>query len=690
MAALLHPVVNTRLAAFAPVTVEDAPRLAMHPLQSLLGECLAEAGHDLIRDFVDGLDAAVQALLAESRHAAETRATLELGRALSVNRPALMRGFVNALKGRFEPLQRSAHAGVFDLERLCLLPSEEMEENIALTHLAQLAEQRAGEDGRQLQARLQWAARDLGLPALSAALGPDALPACFAAALRQAGLGTTDRVLAYRLVESHALKSWPTLVQLALQALDRQGLRHTRALAATPTEDAAPPVSAATLQTLREARASLASGADGTLAQALLRALEPPCDGHAAALIAALAAHWLDGLLAEPELPPAFAPDLESLRLAVIKAALCDTTFFSQELHPVRTLVDALAQKAAFIGLQGYSLAEVRSELKETVAGINIHGHFALDALAMLPPLDAELAHQFRRQMAREQEARREGLLTRVRNLAAREVDARTLDVSLPSAARAAMARGFLPLLSTLLLRHGAASPRTRQARQLLERFVDSFALCSAASERREVLTALGDTLREAGLPDLHVGAVVQELEKAYAELEEEAESSLPRSDNPGLAGGMEDILAGIAALPALEPFQGQPQPVPRQVQSVVANDAGAYTLTPITASNDLTTLAMDIDPLDLLLKAGQWFRVRDYKRGDDRWLVLSGLHIGQDRVSFSGFDGVTVLGMRAGQFVQDLISGLAEPLNPDAGVQQALQRLKAQPALAKRFSSFS
>ncbi len=672
------------------MAVENAPRLAMHPVQSLLRECLAEAGQDLIRDFVDGLDAAVQALLAESRHAAETRAVLELGQALSVNRPALMRGFVNALKSRFEPLHHQALKGIFDLERLCLLPSEEMEENIALTHLAQLAEQRAGEDGRQLQACLQWASRDLGLPALAAALGPDALPVCFAAALRQAGLTTTDRVLAYRLVESHALKSWPTLVQLALHALDRQGLRHTRALAATPAEDAAPPISAATLQTLKEARASLLSGADGTLAQALLRALEPPCEGHAAALITALAAHWLDGLLAEPELPPAFAPDLESLRLAVIKGALCDTTFFSQERHPVRTAVDALAQKAAFIGLQGYSLAEVRSELKDTVAHINIHGQFALDALAMLPPLDAELAHQFRQQMAREQEARREGLLARVRTLAAREVDARTLDVSLPSEARAALARGFLPLLSTLLLRHGAASPRTRQARQLLERFVDSFALCIAASERRAVLAALGDTLREAGLPDLHVGGVIAGLEKSYAELEEEAQSSLPRSNGISPAAGIDDILTGIDALPALEPFHGEPASKPRPVQSLVANDANAYTLTPISASNDLTTLAMDADPLDLLLKPGQWFRVRDYKRGDDRWLSLSGLHIGQDRVSFSGFDGVTVLAMRAGQFVQDLISGLAEPLNPDASVQQALQRLRAQPTLAQRFSRFS
>ena len=281
-------------------------------------------------------------------------------------------------------------------------------------------------------------------------------------------------------------------------------------------------------------------------------------------------------------------------------------------------------------------------------------------------------------------------LLARVRALAAREVDARTLDVSLPTAASAALARCFLPLLSTLLLRHGAASPRTRQARQLLERFVDSFALCIQRSERTDVLAALCNTLREAGLPDLHVSGVISELEKAYAELEEEAQSSLPRADSAGRVGDVDDILAGLAALPALEPFRGEANPRPQAAQLLVESDASGYTLTPITASNDLNTLVTDIDPLDVLLKSGQWFRVRDYKHGDDRWLALSGLHIGQDRVSFSGFDGVTVLAMRAGQFVQDLISGLAEPLNPDANVQQALHRLRAQPALAaQRFSSF-
>ena len=682
MAALHYPLSNLHLPKVESLNARavPSPNLTSHPLQALLRDEVVDAAGELIKGFVDELDSAMQALLAESRNATETRAVLDLGQSLSLNRPALVRGFVAALKRRFDPLQQAAAAGVFDLERLCLLPAEEMEENIALMHLAQQAEQRAAEDGRQLLARLQWAARDLTLPALAEALNAQALPACFAAALRQAGLNTAERVLAYRLVESHALKGWPLVVQRALQALDRQGLRMARPLAANAAEDAAPMISSATSQTLREARASLVSGPDGALALALLRAIEPPADSHGAGLITALAACWLDGLLAEPELPPAFAPDLESLRFVVIKAALCDPSFFSQPLHSVRNAVDELVQKAAFIGLQGYSLAKVRAELKEIAARISIHGHFALDALSMLPPLDAELAHQFRQQMARDQDARREALLHRVRTLAAREVDARTLDVSLPPAARAALTRGFLPLLSTLLLRYGAASPATRQARQLLERFVDSFALCIGGDERRAVLSELCRVLVDAGLGEDYVSGVCVELEKAYAELEDEAQSSLPRGDVTGTLSGINDILAHIDTLPACESDRGAVTPPAAPAGSAAPIDTGAYTLTPITASNDIGGVVAQHNPLNLLLTAGQWFRVRDYKRGDDRWLCLSGVHLAQDRVGFSGFDGATVLAMRASQFVQDLTSGLAEPLNPDPGVQQALQCLRAQP----------
>ncbi|MDO9454278.1 MAG: DUF1631 family protein [Stagnimonas sp.] len=687
MAAQIQTLYPQRPLQLQPLAGEamGAPASVTHPLQAQLRERMVQAGEDVVRAFVDEMDAAVQALLAESRNASETRAVLDLGHSLSMNRPAFVRGFVAALKARFDPLKRSSRTGVFDLERLCLLPTEEMEENIVLSHLAQQAEEKAGEDGRQLLSRLQWAARDLGLPALSSALNASTLPDCFAQALRAAGLAMSERVLAYRLVESHALNAWPLLVQTALAILDQLGLQRARPLSDrlhnAVAQDVAPMISAATLQALRALHTSPVADTDATLAQALLRAIEPPFGGSDAGFITALAGSWMDSLIAEPELPPAFAPELESLRLAIIKAALCDPTFFTQAVHPVRKAVDELLLQAAFIGLQGYSLAPLRLELKHIAARISIHGQFAMDALSMLLPLDGDLAYQFRQQMSREQDARRESLLHRIRALATREIDARTLDLSLPTAARGALTRGFLPLLCTLMLRHGAASPQTRQARQLLERFVDSFALCIGHEERQAVLRALHTIFLDVGLPDLHIADVCAELEKAYAELEEEAQRAKPSKALP--EAGNAPVGTGVAMVSA--PSPGRPS-----TPTSMSHMPDVYSLTPIIASNEMRTGVPEADPLVALLKTGQWFRVRDYKRGDDRWLSLVGVHLEQDRVNFSGFDGVIVLAMRASQFVEDLTSGLAEPLNPEPLVQQALQTLRARAAsTAERLRSF-
>ena len=605
------------------------PVLATHPWQAALRGRVAVAGEALIRQFVAGLDAGVQGLLAESRHASETRALLDLSQGLALHRATLERGFLAALHRRFDPLAETPRAGVFDRHTLQLLPTEEVEENLVLAQLAELADAKAGEVGRQVCARLQWLAREQGLPALQQALSAAALPQCYAQAFRHAGFGTAERLLAYRLVETQGLAEWPVLLQAVLETLDQQGFSMPRLLSATAAQEELPAVSEATWQTLRR------DGPDSLLTQALLRLLNPPLGRSDAARITVLAGGWLDALLCDPELPAALRPDLEALRLVLIKVALCDPTFLIQPLHPVRQPVDELVQRATFTAVQGYSLAPLRRELTELAERISIHGQFARDALSLLPPLDSDLVAQFHRQVEKDRRARRENLLHRVRALVTREVEARTLDVSLPAAARAALARGFQPLLTTLILRHGSTGTPTREARQLLDRFVDSFALQSSASEREAVLAAFEAQLREAELAGPHLSSVCQQLQQAYAELEQEALATQGHRDDP----------------PPAEPPQWQP---------VLPQAPSAAT------------------PLQIILRPGQWFRVRDYKRGDDRWLSLTGVHLDQDRLVFSGFDGATALALRASQFAEDLASGLAEPLHPSATLLQALQTLRS------------
>lgn len=267
-----------------------------------------------------------------------------------------------------------------------------------------------------------------------------------------------------------------------------------------------------TVQMLRQVQAAPASAADGLLAATLLGAIQGEPNGSAPGQPTALAGEWLDRLLAAPALPPAFAPDLESLRWIIVKAAVADPVFFAGAPHPVRMVVDALVQSAAFIGMQGRPLDAVRAQLCEAASHINIRGQFVLDALPGLRLINAHRTQQFLEQTAQEQNLRDEGLLQSVRKYVMQEIERHTLDISLPADARAELMRAFHPLLTTLMLRYGAAAASSRWALQLLGRCVDSFTDGTSASGRRALLSALCETLRSACLPAKHMHGIAAQM----------------------------------------------------------------------------------------------------------------------------------------------------------------------------------
>jgi hypothetical protein len=653
----------------ATPAAENMVRAAAHPLQTALCDCAVQAAQLLVQRFDEQLDSALQSLAAEARNAAETREALDLGQALSCTRQALQRSFVDALRRRFDPLTQKRSSHLFDLERLSVLPTEELEENIALIHLGERAEEAGGEASRQLNDNLRRAAKDLSLPMLADALAPAALGACFSIAFRKAQLEPAQRLLALRLVESQVPSLWPVLIESALHCVQTQGYQFARSLGQGSAAWALPALTEATQRLLRETRASLAAPADAALAAALLQLAVGPVVAVPGYVVLSLMGHWMDSLVADAMLPQAFVPDMESLRLPAIKAALADAHVLENPRHPVRQDIQQIFQSAAFAGVQGVSLAPLRESVKKLSARITVQAAFAYDALKMLQPLASDLPEQFIQQMAADDEQRREALLRDVRAQVHREIEARTLDLALPSAARAALARGFFPLLCTLFLRHGAAAPKSRQARNLLERFVDSFTLCCTQTARATVMRELCITLAEAGLPEVQINGLVSELRAIYSELEQEAQAALrPSHDNP--AEAEREINAILATLEpqALTPLW----PVARQ-----AIREQPRALMPHQAANEASPAA---DPAAQLLSPGRWFRVRDYRRGEDRWLSLGSYLPQQDRVTFRSSEGAAALAMRATQLLEDLASGIAEPVNPDAAATQALVLLKAAP----------
>lgn len=640
----------------APVPAAPAPVVASHPLHVALRELAHSEAGLLAADFVERLDGALQALCAEARNVAETRAAIDLGDALRLNRATLLRRISQAFVHRLDPLAPRPAPRLIDVDRLSVLPSDELEETIALAHLSQQAERLAGETGRRLRGRLTWAARDLGLPALAQAFEPSAPGQCFAAAFRDMDLSPAQRLLAYRLVESHALPLWPAVLEQAQRLLDHHSLAEPLVAGATET----PPLLVAepSLQCLREMSVSRHNVADAELARRLLQQAE---EGGPALTALAAAGQWLDSLLAEPQLPQALLPDLESLRFPLLKAAVADPSFFTVPGHGLRRSINALAEHFALAAPKGLQLAPLRRELRDLLEQIAISGAFARDLLPHCEPLSPAEIEQFFEQQRLEQQARREALLMQIRCQVSREVEEQTLGSELPEGAAPMISGGFLPLLAATRLRHGAGSPQDREARALLQEFTDSFAAPAAGGDHAGLLARIGEALLAAGLREERVNRLLDGLRQAYAEARRDPGHLAELRE----AAPVQDVDALLAAL---VPPHAAETPAP------VRPPAGAPR--PRDAQQDLC------EALKPLLRAEQWFRVHDPKSGDDRWLCLSEHYAARDLLSFRGPDGVATLGLRASQFVLDLIAGRAEPLNSESELARLL-RANARSALA-------
>ena len=73
----------------------------------------------------------------------------------------------------------------------------------------------------------------------------------------------------------------------------------------------------------------------------------------------------------DPNLPAPFKKRFENLRFPLIKSALADSSFFSQRVHPLRTIADDLLRRAAESRMSGRNaeqhLLELLSAAKKQV-----------------------------------------------------------------------------------------------------------------------------------------------------------------------------------------------------------------------------------------------------------------------------------------------------------------------------------
>ena len=369
---------------------------------------------------------------------------------------------------------------------------------------------------------------------------------------------------------------------------------------------------------------------------------------------AGLVGRLFNGIIEDPNLPAGLKPQFEQLRFSVIKTALKEADFIADPNHPVRGLMNELtelANNARVAGLENLRLIE------ELVGQIQHQFDIAADSLAGSAPdvraTPPALAERFVADVNLRAEARRQGLVRRVRRLVGDELQLRTSGRDVPPEVREMLNSGWAPMMAMTLLRHSAEGPGWTSGLKLLEQV-----MAALYPEQGRYLRANPEVLQGL-LSQLHSGFLEAGMKQARASM---------------LVSRFEEYLRGIEqAMPPVSdgnarvvPFVARPQPAPATLAEIPTAPQ-----TPFTAQ-DRSRL------LEQIVQGGTWFRLHDPGRESPRWLKAVTYYDNKDRAVFAEFNGKNSYSVAGEVLAQDLAANRSQILDPPADVAKALHELRA------------
>jgi hypothetical protein len=202
----------------------------------------------------------------------------------------------------------------------------------------------------------------------------------------------------------------------------------------------------------------------------------------------------------------------------------------------------------------------------------------------------------------------------------------------------------WLPLVSSIHLKFGADSDEMRRATRILQRL---FAEC-------RWLTQMKDTDQ--------VKQIVDELEEGLAQL------SVP----PPLVTKAKTTLQD--GLGAQEPDE---RLLDVETLSERAPPPAAASEETADAKPDPAAVAVHDDAAwRQAVPVGKWFRVFDRETNQTRWLSAGVLYPQSNHLTFTGFNPDVKLTIERRQFLEDLIAGKAEAVEPTEEQQSAIRLL--------------
>lgn len=702
---------------------------AIHPVIESLRSATAPLLTKQMHAMFHGADDTLFQMCERSTSDTERRTYFDAMRMLRLEQRHILEGFERAVDVSFHPGTAATPADV-DFDRLAVVATDELEERLAIGNLVRKAEDLYRAPLHELEKRIGFMIRDLGIPISSRALSPATLCEALRCGLEGLKLELSVRLLLYKLYDRQVACRLQDVYDAALQTLDRLKIQpRTEPISKAPSRPNPPQAPAAiaaalpivapeTLNALRQLGQSPVPQAvhDAALAQDLIACISATADSlafqrsMASAQRLSLIGQMLNEILTDPNLPPGMHPLFERLRIPLIKIVLADGSFFANRGHPVRRLIAEAAETAASSrAANSATVRTLENRLRQIADQIDLSAAFVHPHLDTLAPLNEAEIRAFLDQQREESEARRENVLNKVRRTVAQELEIHTLGRDLPDSLSGFLRAGWGPLMAARLLRTGMSSRKWIESVNRLIQILASMDVDAVTPEqieaRRELDAAVAADLAEIGMGEERIAGSLVQLRKAYAELDTRLGELMP----DGRPDADTELLSPKERSELLEAFP-EPEPAraaavgdePSRVLSLHGSSQAAATASPPierqkaqpergvapslpapaapASAAEATAPAGDAETelLRQCLTAESWFRVYDSNSGQTLWLKVTRYYPDHDSVGFNGFDAKKTLSIRASRFLDDLVSGRSEPVNPSPVQARALAELRA------------
>lgn len=532
--------------------------IAPNPLVDALRAATTPIFLKQLRALFEGADDALFGMSQRAAAAEEHRSSFDIMRMLRLERRRIETDF-----GRY--IGESFRAAVdptldeFDLDRLSIAPTEELEERIAVGNLISKAETDHQALLKDISARITHMIRDLGIPVSRHALTPTVVCNAFKSSIATIDLPLPVRLLLYKLFDRSCMTRLQEPLLAAIKVLEAHQIKVPEPdpqAAAAPTwspyearpmpvetdEPLEPPIlDAATRGALRDIGKELGGvrPQDAAFAEELLGLSSIEANERATVQRVApsqrmsLVGQMCNEILSDPHLPSSMRPLFERLRFPLIKIALADGTFFSNRVHPVRRLIAEAAETAASSRVATPAVVRrLEERLRHIAEQIDLSATFVRPQIAYLLPLSMPEIASFLDQQREESETRRENVLNKVRRTVAQELEVHTLGRKPPNPLVHFLRMGWGPLMAARLLRHGMNSRAWIDAINRLVQILVSMDVVDVTDDHRamraELLRVIGVDLAEIGMRDDKVAMAQAYLEKTYAEVDERISKLTP------------------------------------------------------------------------------------------------------------------------------------------------------------------